>query len=195
MVRRQILWSCLFLAAGALVGVGFWSFWQQSPSSVPSTRIAIVDGQRLRQELRLHPDILAKYNAEGRNLADYVSKSRENLRKLTAQVRDPKLTRTKRAALKKQLQLETDREAKEVQKRQIEFRRKEELISEFTNETVFSVTGHIAKKHNINLILNSRANPTKPIMYAASQLDLTDEVIQEVNRRLAQISVLPGVND
>lgn len=183
----------VFLCIVSVVGVGYLVRSAFS-SRLPVTKIAIVDGIKLRKNVSLHPQIERVLSETWDNLNKTSQEMKGRLTHLSQLSKDTKLPLKKRAEYKNKFLQEHEHVEDEIQQLRTRYWEKLRLATELINSVVFSVIKDIAKKYQINVILNA-SGLQQIVMYSEEKLDITDETIQEVQKRLAKISTLKGLND
>ena len=115
-----------------------------------------------------------KYGDEKKKLEDQGEKLRSKAEKL----RDPKVSEEKKLAFLRQKQ-ELDQKTRNFMRKveQDEVKLRQEMVT-----LVFAATYEVAKRKNVNFVVDVTAGG---VLYAEPSMDLTKDVLEEVNRQFA----------
>lgn len=194
MNRRFAVWGVL-IGAGLLGTVGLTRhFLKRASNHVPPAKIALVDGARVASGIRRHPNIDLLLNNMQQNILRERSERKERLKKLSEQARNTRLPAKKRAEFRELQRREAAQTQDDFRRLVNDFQQKAEVVSEYENGVVFDVISKLSKKYNISLVLNTQIGIQRSVLYMEKTLDLTDEVIEIVNKHLAKVSKIKGLN-
>ncbi|MDR2464298.1 MAG: OmpH family outer membrane protein [Holosporales bacterium] len=170
-----------------------WS-WRKTQLTTerPLLKIAVVDGVRLKTEAQPFLDVVTIVRAETEQLENELNKQREQRNELWEKtersLKDKKVSEDIRLVLRKQLDQKTIEMDADFRARKDAFRKKCASLEQLLNESVFEVINELAKKYKLTLILNTKIVDMMTVFYAAPSIDLTDEVISSLNKKLKNIN-------
>jgi Skp family chaperone for outer membrane proteins len=180
----------MIAAVAALLCMGVVVFYiglSKTKDTSPMT-IAVLDGERLKKDatpfMTVHQLMSAEFDKVKSEFGPF-SAQLETAFDLVRSEKNPAKAQKKKEAFDK----------KRVEIEQVFIKKQEYLHSievELTNKlqnTVFEIVDELAKKHNISIILNRMVDDKISVFYSKPHLDITDEVIREVNRRLKNVQL------
>lgn len=177
--------SLLILSLGL-----YFYFHYYSLQNIPPIKIAIVDGTRLKKEAQPFLDVMAIVKEETEEINHEINKKRGSLKKISKLSKDPKIHVKRRAEYRKQFEHEFALIELDVQKKKDVLRRQILLLEKTVSDVVMDVIQGLAKKYHLNLILNTKVMDIMTVFYASHTIDLTDEVIKLLNKKLKNISLI-----
>ncbi|MDR3285520.1 MAG: OmpH family outer membrane protein [Holosporales bacterium] len=150
-------------------------------------KLAIVDGTRIKKESKVFLKIneLEKQAFEKTN--NEIREKYKILQNLLKSSKNPKNSAKVRQKFKKQFEAEFAVLEPQIQKKKEEFREKDAILKEYVHEAIFKITGELAKKYKLDVILNADIYEKKAVFYASSKIDLTDEVIAKFDEQLENV--------
>lgn len=176
-----------------LVGV-LGTFWWNRPvhaKKTSSVRIAIVDGARIKNESKAFLKVM---DLEKQTLEALNKQIREKYQVLQAKLKkskNPNIPAKERAKYKKQFDEEFAIWEPKMQKEKAAWRRRQVVLTDRFNEAVIQVTRELAKKHNVDLLLNATVLLGVDIMtvfYVSPKIDLTNEAIALLDQQIDEIT-------
>jgi Skp family chaperone for outer membrane proteins len=160
-------------------------------TAVPSLKIAVVDGVRLKTEAQPFLNVVSIVKEKTELLEKELSRQHEERSKLFKQtellLKDKTISAEKRIALRKQLDQKTAEMETEFRIQKDAFRQKCALLEQLLNNSVFEVINDIAKKYKLTLVLNTKIVDIMTVFYTDPSIDLTEEVISALNKKLKDI--------
>lgn len=193
-MNRRLIVGVVVVGAGFLGVVMMHRFLERASNHVPPAKIALVDGARVASGIRRHPNIDLLLNNMQQNILRERSERKERLKKLSEQARNTRLPAKKRAEFRELQRKEAAQTQDDFRRLVNDFQQKAEVVSEYENGVVFDVISKLSKKYNISLVLNTQIGIQRSVLYMEKTLDLTDEVIEIVNKHLAKVSKIKGLN-
>ncbi|MES2253116.1 MAG: OmpH family outer membrane protein [Pseudomonadota bacterium] len=164
---------------------------------IPSAnlKVAVVDGDRLKKEAKaFHTanDILvaeqSKAHAEILPIESALSKEQDEIKREAKT--DPENAKKRRIAFEERV-AEVD---KKVQKKRDVIYKQFTYLTETIQEMVFAIINEIAREQNISLVLNKTVDEKLAVFFVEKRMDLTGEVIAELDKRLKNIK-LPEITE
>jgi Skp family chaperone for outer membrane proteins len=187
MSKWQIaLISCIAGAAPLLL---FRETWVKS-SVVPSLKVAVVNGARIKRES--DPFLFARKDAERveQEIGAWLDKRKENLQRLAQLVNDNAISPKKRAEYKSQYEKEYSSIGDELTTRKEKLQKKFDKLNVILTEAVMEGTQQLAQKYGLNMVLNTQVGETMTVYCADKSVDLTDEAIDWLNKKLHNVEDL-----
>lgn len=157
--------------------------------TVNPLKIAIVDGARIKKESK---PFLYVVETEKNKLEEIYNQMRaryEGIRKLLELSKNSRIPIKDRAKYKTQFEAEAEKLEKEVQEKKDKLRQKFSVLTKTLEDSVIQVTSDLAKKYHLYIIFNTNVFDTITIFYATPDIDLTDEAIKLLNKRLKNIKL------
>ncbi|MDR1208544.1 MAG: OmpH family outer membrane protein [Holosporales bacterium] len=160
------------------------------PSVVPSLRVAVVNGARIKQESE--PFLFARKDAARveQEIGEWLDKRKENLQRLAQLVNDNTISPKKRAEYKSQYEQEYSSIGADLSARKEKLQQKFDKLNVILTEAVMEVTQQLAKKYGLNMVLNTQVGETMTVYCADESIDLTDEAIDWLNKKLHNVDEL-----
>jgi len=164
---------------------------------IPSAnlKVAVVDGDRLKQEARaFHAanDILvaaqSKAHAEILPIETELSKEQEAIKREAKT--NPENAKKRKIAFEERV-AEVD---KKVQKKRDIIDKQVRYVTETIEGMVFSIINEMSREQNISLVLNKTVDEKIAVFFVEKRMDLTDDVIAELDKRLENIK-LPEITE
>lgn len=189
-MKVRVLWGGVFTLS-VLGGMGAYVYNKiHAPTRVvPPVRVGVVDGARLR-EAEPYLALTQFYEESLVELRRRFTQKRQELENLERKKRDPKIPTKKRAEYRKEFESELSQFDSEVRKEQDHLRGRVDGLRATIEEAHMGVIRELAKRYHLNLILNTNTYLLGYVMvfHADETLDLTDEVIQLLNKKLKNMS-------
>lgn len=172
---RKTLFLTLAICA-MLTGAAFAAEDKPADSAaVPAARIGVVDMQAVATQSEpakaAKKQMEAKYGGEKKNL----EKQGETLKKKAEALKDPKASEERKLEfirLKQEMDQKTRNFLRKVEQEEIKLR--QDMVT-----LVFNATYEVAKRKGFNFVVDITAGG---VLYADKSMDLTEDVLQEVNR-------------
>ncbi len=158
-------------------------------------RIAVVDGDRLKKEsksFRAVHDILitqqSKAHEEILPIESMLLKEQEEIR-LEAK-KNPESAKKRNDAFEMRVaELE-----QKMQKKRALLEKQRDFLSETIQGMVFSIINKISAKKNISIVINKTIDEKRSVFFVEERMDLTNEVIDELDSHLKNIK-LPDIKE
>lgn len=154
---------------------------------VRASRIAIVDGSRIKTESKPFRYLAQCEKDELDNIYNLMQGRHKKVRELLAKSKDLKVPLKERVASKKESERLALVYENEVQRRKEFLRTQFAALSRTLEDTVIAATRDLARKYGLYVIFNTNVCDTLTVFYAKPNIDLTEEVIRMVDKRLAHI--------
>lgn len=168
--------------------------WRPAPTRIPPPKIAMVDGYKMRMTITPHADIFRILSRSYERLCQTTQVKKQELNRLLEMSKDKKIPLKKRAEYKNKFLKEHDRVEDEIQQLKSRYWEKKSRVTDLVNSVTDAVMEQLAQKYNLNVILNVKGMQ-QIVLYSDAKLDLTDEAIKEIQKRLQKITTLPGLED
>lgn len=186
---RGVLTAVLFMQA-AVCG---WS----PPSSaadgeqLPATVAAVVDYQRVLQEAAASKSIAEQMDVRRKAYHEEISKQEQRLYEAERELTKQRSVLSEEAVSEKQKELEAEvqavRELTNKRRQQLE-QISAEAVSK-VERAMFEVLTSIAEERGLNVVL-----PTSQVLFFSRQIDLTDEVLAQLDAVLSEVPVTDRVD-
>lgn len=153
---------------------------------LPATVAAVIDYQEILREAKAARSIREQIEARRRTYQDEISREEERLTGIDQELAKQRSILSAEALAEKRRELE--KEVLEVQ-RLVQERRREldqasaAALNEVKKVLIEIVTG-MAEERGFNLVL-----PSSEVLFFARRIDLTEEVLAELDRRLPDVQV------
>ena len=158
-----------------------------SSSKIPSIKLAIVDGARIKSESKAFQKVVELERIGFDKINSEVKEKYKYLQNLLKKSKDIKNSSEQRLKYKKQFDHEFSILEPKIQKRKDEIRKRDAIWKQRLNDTVLKITNNLAKKYNLNVILNANVFDTMTVFYASENIDITNEVIELIDDDLKDI--------
>jgi Skp family chaperone for outer membrane proteins len=191
-MRQQKLatFGIIFIAALVLLGLFLYKNYPQNISSGEATvKIAIIDSARIKNKSKPFLKVRELLESEHTKAHDEIAKQEQELRK---EFEDLKRTKAE-AAKMKELKEEFDKKLGALE--QTVLQKREKLTKEFAKITsdlenqLKKIIQDIAQKQSIHIVLNKYIQETQAILYSSSALDITEEVIERLDKEVPPIQI------
>ena len=149
-----------------------------------SSKVGILDPQAVIEQSIPGKKVLSTLKEHATVRQKLLASDEEELKKIQDQIQKG----TKSEAEIKEMQGQLQTRLEDYQRRAKEFQqemalKQQELVLEFMNK-IETATKAVAEKHDFSLIIDKGSAKTlKIVLFAAKGLDITDEVVKEVNQR------------
>ncbi len=158
---------------------------------LPEAVVAVVDYQRLLSESKAAQSIRAQIEARRKRYQEEISAKEQELleqdRELSRQraLLSPEAFQQRRRAFEE----EAARVQRLVQQRRRELDTASAQAYAVVRDAILEIIGGMAESRGFNLVL-----PSSTVLLFSPKLDLTEEVLEELNRRLPEVKVPPPGN-
>jgi outer membrane protein len=181
---RATLYAMLLLAAGCTVAVPAFA------QKLPATVAAVIDYQRILQEATSARSIREQIESRRKSYQEEIGQEEQRLRAADQAFAKQRSLLTPEALAEKRREFE--KEVVEVQRMVQERRRKLDkasalALNEVKQSLIQIVTG-IAEERGFNLVL-----PSSEVLFFARSIDLTEEVLAQLDARLPNVEVPTNV--
>jgi outer membrane protein len=187
MLRLRALLGRLVLAAGLVLAAPLT--YPVSAQKLPPTVAAVIDYQRILQEARAARSIREQIERRRTAYQEEIGQEEQRLREVDQAFAKQRSLLTPEALAEKRREFE--QEVVEVQKIVQERRRRLDrasgaALNEVKQALIEIVTG-IAEARGFNLVL-----PSSEVLFFARTIDLTEEVLAQLDQRLPSVDVPAG---
>lgn len=186
----------LFLGTIAVISVGTYYSYRciritQPLIPAPYTQIAFVNLSRVNTEAQAVKHFKELIERQYKNFHEEILAKEKNLQIEYNKIHQLEKANPEQAKeLKKQKDI-LDRQVSDLDKTLRD--RKESLnksfahIQEEIEQTIRDIVNDVAKKRGLNLVFNATILDASVVLYGGSELDITDEVLQELNHKLPTV--------
>ncbi len=180
-----------FAVAFLLQVLVFWSSSSASQEQLPATVAAVVDYQRVLQEAEASKSIAEQMDVRRKSYHDEIAKEEQRLYESERELSKQRSVLSEDAVNAKQQELEAEVQAV----RELTHRRRQQLEPVSTEavskveRALFEVLTKIAEERGLNVVL-----PTSQVLFFSRQIDLTDEVLAQLNATLSEVPVTDRVD-
>jgi Skp family chaperone for outer membrane proteins len=170
-----------------MVGAGLGSTaWSADAERLPSTVAAVVDYQRILQEAAASKSIAEQMEVRRKAYQEEISKEEQRLYEAERELAKQRSVLSEEAVGEKQEALEAEvqavRELTQKRRQQLE-QVSAEAVSK-VERALFEVLTDIAEQRGLNIVL-----PTSQVLFFSRQIDLTDEVLAQLDAKLSEVPV------
>lgn len=187
----------LIFAFSLLLGISGYFYWTHkdkiSSKTIPQAQIAFVNLSRIRNEADALIHLRQLVEEEYKNFKDEIHGKEVEIRSEHNTLETlPKRT----AKEKKEFQIRQkahDQRIKEVslliQEKKAALHANFSSITESIEVAIQDIINQLAKESHLNLIFNSSTLDTSVILYGGEELDITDQVLSELNDKLPTVKL------
>ena len=183
--RKQIAVLGLFV----VLGVAHY-YYNIKPLTYSLLRVGIIDGDRLKKDAQPFTAVANLMEKEFAKAREEYLPFESEIRKLYDELKEEKNTRKAKAK-----QLNFDKKQASIEKiiatKQERLARLDAYYINLLQQKVFDIVEKLAKKHDIKVIFNRTVDDKLVVFHADKSMDLTDEVIHNLNTELEKIPPLP----
>ncbi|MDH3662733.1 MAG: OmpH family outer membrane protein [Alphaproteobacteria bacterium] len=187
--RRSVL-AVAFILQGIVLS---WSSssWSADHEQLPTTVAAVVDYQRVLQEAAASKSIAEQMNVRRKAYHDEIAKEEQRLYEAERELAKQRSVLSEDAVNAKQKELEAEvqavRELTQKRRQQLE-QVSADAVSK-VERALFEVLTTIAEQRGLNVVL-----PTSQVLFFSRQIDLTDEVLAQLDATLSEVPVTDRVD-
>ena len=193
---RLILKTSISIILVACIGVGIYygKNLLTSPSSVipvPHAQIAFVNLSRVNTEAQAVKQFKELIERQYKNFHEEILGQEKKLQAEYEKIHYLEKNNPEQAKDLKSKKDELDRQVSELDK--ILRDRKESLnksfghIQEEIEHTIREIVTNVAKRRGLNLVFNATILDASVVLYGGAELDITDEVLRELNHKLPTV--------
>lgn len=171
---------------GMCIGLGIYGLFPSLPQT--TLRIAIIDGDRLKQEAE-------PFSKEHQLLTQELDKDKPEILRYHTELEKIIESIKSEKNIAKAQKKKTNYEKRKSEIEQIVFQKQQRLLkieaylTQLIQETTFEIIKNIAREKNIQLIHNRFVEDKLLIFYNESFLDITSDVIHRLNERLKNLTI------
>lgn len=168
------------IASAALPGAA------RAQQPVPAPRIAILDHQRLMRESSAAIDIKTQLDKQRQKYQDEITKKEQKLREADQELSRQRAILAPEAFAQKRHEFEgrVAQVQRDVQARKRELDQAYEFGLRQVQKAVQDIILELAKERGFNLVL-----PRKQVIFAAQEMNITDEVLLRLNQKLPKVTI------
>ncbi|AIK95800.1 OmpH family outer membrane protein [Candidatus Odyssella acanthamoebae] len=193
---RTILKTSISIALVALIGAGIYYGkgllnYSSSVIPVPHAQIAFVNLSRVNTEAQAVKQFKELIERQYKNFHEEILGQEKRLQAEYEKIHYLEKNNPEGAKDLKSKKDELDRQVSELDK--ILRSRKESLnknfghIQEEIEHTIREIVNNVAKRRGLNLVFNATILDASVVLYGGSELDITDEVLRELNHKLPTV--------
>ncbi len=181
-------------AVVVLQAIGLWSAtsaWSAGQEKLPPTVAAVVDYQRVLQEAAASKSIAVQMEERRKAYHDEIIAEEQRLHEAERELAKQRSVLSEDAINERQKELEAEvqsvRELTQKRRQQLE-----EVSAEAVKQVeraLFEVLTVIAEERGLNVVL-----PTSQVLFFSRQIDLTDDVLAQLDARLSEVPVTERVD-
>lgn len=186
----------IFVVLAALIGGGIYYTATQpgkriNTIPVPHAQIGFVNLSRLNTEAQAFRHFKELIERQYKNFHEEILGKEKKLQAEYEKIRKIEQGKSESPQELKKQKDELDRQVSELDK--ILRSRKESLnksfaqIQEEIENTIREIVTEIAKRRNLNLVFNATILDASVVLYGGAELDITSEVLQELNHKLPTV--------
>ena len=187
-MKRRSACVALAVALGAAVVATF----PIAPvaQEIPTAKVAILDVQRILRESSATVSIKDQIKRQSQIYQDEIAKQEKELRAAAEELAGQRAILSAEAFARKQGEFKSRGAAVEkgVRTRMRELDQARNTAIKEVERTLDRVVSEIAEQRGLNLIL-SRVRARSVVLYAHTDLNITDEVLRRLNERLPSVKV------
>jgi Skp family chaperone for outer membrane proteins len=165
--------------------------WSADEEKLPPTVAAVVDYQRVLQEAAASKSIAAQMDEQRKVYHDEISAEEQRLYDAQRELEKQRSILSEDAINEKQQELEAEvtavRELTQKRRQQLE-QVSAEAVKQ-VERALFDVLTGIAEERGLNVVL-----PTSQVLFFSRQIDLTEEVLAQLDARLSEVPVTSQVD-
>lgn len=172
----------------------FWfppSSWSAAQEQLPATVAAVVDYQRVLQEAAASKSIAEQMDVRRKAYHDEIAKQEQRLYGAERELSKQRSVLSEDAINAKQKELEAEvqavRELTQKRRQQLE-QVSADAVSK-VERALFEVLTTLAEERGLNVVL-----PTSQVLFFSRQIDLTDEVLAQLDATLSEVPVTDRVD-
>lgn len=157
----------------------------------PTAQIAIVNLSRIRNEAQSFIKFKELIERQYKIFHNEISNTQNELRKKYQEIKELEKTAKKPATELQKRKDDLDHQVAELDK-QVRTRKDKlsESFSIITSEietTIRKIVNNIAHSKHLNLVFNATILDASVVLYSGEELDITDEVLQELDKQLPTV--------
>lgn len=165
--------------------------WSVAEEQLPATVAAVVDYQRVLQEAAASRSIAEQMDVRRKAYHDEIAKQEQRLYEAERELSKQRSVLSEDAVSAKQNELEAEvqavRELTQKRRQQLE-QVSAEAVSK-VERALFEVLTTLAEERGLNVVL-----PTSQVLFFSRQIDLTDEVLAQLDATLSEVPVTDRVD-
>lgn len=187
---RRRAFAVILLVQAAVLSWSPYS-WRAIADPLPPTVAAVVDYQRVLQEAAASKSIAEQMDIRRKAYHDEIAEQEQSLLAAERELTKQRSVLSQDAVNAKQRQLEDEvqalRELTEKRRQQLE-QVSADAVSK-VELALFEVLTSIAEERGLNVVL-----PTSQVLFFSRQIDLTDEVLTQLDATLSEVPVTDRVD-
>ncbi|MGI9421254.1 MAG: OmpH family outer membrane protein [Geminicoccaceae bacterium] len=173
--------------------VFFWAPYLQAADGeqLPPTVAAVVDYQRVLQEAAASKSIAEQMDIRRKAYHDEIAKEEQRLYEAERELAKQRSVLSEDAVSAKQQELEAEVQAVRelTQKRRQQLEEVSAQAVSKVERALFEVLTSLAEERGLNVVL-----PTSQVLFFSRQIDLTDEVLAQLDATLSEVPVTDRVD-
>ena len=191
--RRRILLrtSLVLIVLGALAWLQPWPDRGAAAQKLPATVAAVIDYQRVLREAAAARSIRDQIEARRKTYQEEISREEQRLHEADKAFAKQRSVLSQEAFAEKRREFEQD--VAEVQRLVQERRRELDRLSgaalDEVKQVLIEIVTSLAEKRGFNLVL-----PTSELLFFARALDITEEVLAELDAKLPEVQLSEVAN-
>lgn len=187
----KILFIIGFLVLTVLGAI--YHFTQKPAIEAEAAKVSIIDSVRIKTQalpfIKVRQLLEEQHAIAQKEILEQESSIREQHEELKKSTLSTQEKQKKKQLLdKKVAELQQN-----VQKRQDKLTKQFSMLTENLENKLNEIIKEIVKEHGFNLVLNTTIQDTHAILYATPSLDITDEVIKRLDKKLPNLT-LPNID-
>ncbi len=187
--KTVLIQVCMVIVC--MVLIGFFGFmlgkkYFYLPSS--DLAVAVIDGDRLKKDAVPFHTVNALFSKEQNRVIEEMSVFENELSKEHEEIKSEKNS-AKAKKRKAEFDIRVAELEQKMHKKRAHLLTIIDVMSKQLEDTVLAIIRELAAKRKINLVLNTIVAEKRSVFFNDDRLDLTDDVINLLNKRLANISL------
>lgn len=165
--------------------------WSVAQEQLPATVAAVVDYQRVLQEAAASKSIAEQMEVRRKAYHDEIAKQEQRLYEAERELSKQRSVLSEDAVSAKQKELEAELQAVRelTQKRRQQLEQVSADAVSKVERALFEVLTTLAEERGLNVVL-----PTSQVLFFSRQIDLTDEVLAQLDATLSEVPVTDRVD-
>lgn len=189
-INKTVLIRACMIAIGVIM-IGFFGFMLgKKYFYLPSgdLTVAVIDGDRLKRDAIPFHKVNTLFSKEQNRVIEEMSTFENELSKEHEDIKSEKNS-AKAKKRKDAFDIRVAELEQRMHKKREHLLRIIDIMSKQLEDTVLSIIREIAVKRKINLVLNTIVAEKRSVFFSDDRLDLTNDVIDLLNKRLANITL------
>ncbi|MCX7338111.1 MAG: OmpH family outer membrane protein [Alphaproteobacteria bacterium] len=175
----------------ALLFYGFYSAFSVYKSTLKrqGAFVAVIDSPRIKNEAEPFVKVGNLLKEQHTQSHKEILAQETSLRKQMEEIKKGKLSSEDRQKRKIQFDKKVAELEQHVRQKQEKLNKQFGALMERVETSLYDIISMIAREKGVNLVLNSNIQGTEAVLYVDDFLDITDETIKRLNKKLEKITL------